>query len=751
MKRAILFLLLWLAIGFSVGTGTLLGPVRWVTILCRERGLGEGVEKAAVTAIIVLLVAVTACVALALTRVVLGSARLEVRLGIPALALAAAVSALALWMEPRMLAARSGEETTSGPRFTFGPYPDEDRLLSLKRQGYTAVVPLLHPAVVPFEPRLLALEKAAAARVGIEVIHLPMLPWVSENLEALERIRTLAESGAGRYYVHCYLGRDRVHLVKRIVEASGAGAATETLTAGQGLDDKHALERGPIVHLDERVHLTPYPTDEEFLGRFIGDAVDHVVSLLDPDHPEDRPWVDKERAILEQAHVPFLSLPVRHHPYDPHVALDAARRVRGLPGEVAVHAFLSPASGRAPAAEAFLQAYLTGRPPLPPSLFAEGMADGPLAVIAPHVAIGPRPRPQEFGAYLRARGVRQVFAIGGPGRRATTVDRSAAAEAKLPWRAVDAAEEGPLLRTLEGDGPYYLYGDVSPRLRRSITERFGPAVPERIAPGTEARFAALTSAATPSSKEPREASPDAPAAAFLRRALPDVEMIVVLGPVLLLFTAFAAALFGWLRVARDWPVAYSRKGFHFAIFTVAGGLQVMGGLPAVMLFGGLVSLVVLYAVLRGVGFPFYEALARPADAPRQTLFILVPLATTALGGLLANLLFGAFSIVGYLVGGWGDAVGEPVGAAFGRHRYRVPSLGGVRAVRSLEGSAAVLMAGALAAFLGLLAQGVSPLTAVGVGALCGAAGALVEAFSTHGVDNLTVQVAAAGAAFLVLA
>jgi phytol kinase len=154
--------------------------------------------------------------------------------------------------------------------------------------------------------------------------------------------------------------------------------------------------------------------------------------------------------------------------------------------------------------------------------------------------------------------------------------------------------------------------------------------------------------------------------------------------------------------------------------------------------------------MRGGGFPFYEALARPADAPRRTLFILVPLATTAAGGLLANLLFGAWAIVGYLVGGWGDAVGEPVGAAVGRHRYRVPSLGGVRAMRSLEGSAAVLTAGALAAFAGLLARGVDPLAAAGVGAACGVAGALVEAFSTHGTDNLTVQVAAAGVAFLLL-
>ena len=88
-------------------------------------------------------------------------------------------------------------------------------------------------------------------------------------------------------------------------------------------------------------------------------------------------------------------------------------------------------------------------------------------------------------------------------------------------------------------------------------------------------------------------------------------------------------------------------------------LHLMGGFPTVALFGAIVSAAVLYAVYRGDGFGFYEALARPTDAPRRTFFILVPLATTAIGGVLSNLLFGAFATIGYLVCGWGDAVGEP--------------------------------------------------------------------------------------------
>ena len=135
-------------------------------------------------------------------------------------------------------------------------------------------------------------------------------------------------------------------------------------------------------------------------------------------------------------------------------------------------------------------------------------------------------------------------------------------------------------------------------------------------------------------------------------------------------------------------------------------------------------------------------MARPSDAPHRSLFILIPLATTALGGVLANLLFAPFAPVGYMVTGWGDAVGEPVGTSWGRHRYRVPSLVGVSAIRSLEGSTAVFSVGTAAAVVVLLGMGFPFPTAVRVGLACGAAGTAIEAFSSHGLDNLTVQLGA---------
>ena len=59
-----------------------------------------------------------------------------------------------------------------------------------------------------------------------------------------------------------------------------------------------------------------------------------------------------------------------------YAVLDAALQVAVGERPVVVHAFLSPASGRAPSAEAFLQAFRSGLPPLPTALFGEPLTAG---------------------------------------------------------------------------------------------------------------------------------------------------------------------------------------------------------------------------------------------------------------------------------------------------------------------------------------------------------------------------------------
>jgi phytol kinase len=96
--------------------------------------------------------------------------------------------------------------------------------------------------------------------------------------------------------------------------------------------------------------------------------------------------------------------------------------------------------------------------------------------------------------------------------------------------------------------------------------------------------------------------------------------------------------------------------------------------------------------------------------------------------------------------GVGDGLGEPVGTRFGRHRYRVPVVGGRR---TLEGSAAVF-AGSLAVVLCCYWDGrAATLTARLLAATTAAlAVTVVEAVSPHGADNFTIPVAGGSVVWL---
>src|SRR5438552_19133803 len=118
--------------------------------------------------------------------------------------------------------------------------------------------------------------------------------------------------------------------------------------------------------------------------------------------------------------------------------------------------------------------------------------------------------------------------------------------------------------------------------------------------------------------------------ALIRPFLPSVALVMLLTPLVAAYAIGAAALAGWLRTVKHVAAPYTRKIFHFSIFTMAGLIQLLIGLPGVVIFGCVVSVAVLWAIYRGDSFPLYEALARPSDRPRRTLFIVIPLLTTAL-------------------------------------------------------------------------------------------------------------------------
>jgi phytol kinase len=234
------------------------------------------------------------------------------------------------------------------------------------------------------------------------------------------------------------------------------------------------------------------------------------------------------------------------------------------------------------------------------------------------------------------------------------------------------------------------------------------------------------------------------------RAVPTPGTAAVVGSAALIGSLLAGRLLGACKIRRGWRTGDTRKLFHALVFGGAAIVQGLVGFAGVCVYGVVVSAVILAALGRGTGDPLFEALARESDAPHRSWYVLVPWIATALGGLLANLFFPGVVIFGYLAVGLGDAVGEPVGLRIGRTRYRLPLPARATSWRSLEGSAAVFLACAVAAAVGLAAGGrageVAPLA--GRIALFALLCTAVEAAAPHGWDNLFLQLAGSGAADL---
>ena len=347
IKNISLFFILLLFSGFSIGTVTLLGPVRWIVNLCNALEFSQRTEDFFIKIIIILFVLLSSYMSVLLSSVLIKKRSALIN-STTLLVLAMITTGMVwLWMNPELIQAYNGvitQENVGEAEFLFGPYPTEHDLLRLKDERITAIVSLLHPAVVPFEPKLLDDEKQVTESIGLQLIHIPMLPWVSENKKAINEIIKLAEGGKGKYYVHCYLGKDRVNVVKRIIRRFSSSITELNKDSIRTLESVTFFERGDIIKLEEGVYLTPYPTDDEMFTYLLNGSVKQIVSLLNPDHPPDTMWINKERRTCETHFMPFEVIPLKSNFNSAKRLIEIVEKTKGMPRPLVIHAFRSKSS-----------------------------------------------------------------------------------------------------------------------------------------------------------------------------------------------------------------------------------------------------------------------------------------------------------------------------------------------------------------------------------------------------------------------
>lgn len=200
---------------------------------------------------------------------------------------------------------------------------------------------------------------------------------------------------------------------------------------------------------------------------------------------------------------------------------------------------------------------------------------------------------------------------------------------------------------------------------------------------------------------------------------------------------------------KNWSVGFSRKLFHFLVFSTAVVYKFYFSIPGVFILGWAVTAVVFHALWKGENSDGFKALARPKDAPYEKRYIVYPYLATFAGGVVVNMLFEPSAVMAaFLVAGVGDAIGEPVGTFWGKHPYKVPSWGGISSTRTIEGSSAVFVVCFLSIYYVAYLQGLNvPFWIIMAVAMIPA---LVEAVSPHGWDNFTLQLSGAISFMLLL-
>jgi hypothetical protein len=336
-----------------VGTIVLLLPVRWILVGMDRLDWDQRSQNVTLILVILAYVVLSWFITRALHRRAFATSRQAVRFGIPVVATVLAVTTFWLWSNPGgLFASLAGGSTSrlsmgSGAVWEFGRYPDSEMLRRFKREGYAAVITLEHPSDL-VESKGIEEERLLARQIGIRLIEAPMLPWVSNNKASLDLIRSIAQKGTGRYYVHCGLGRDRVNLVKNMLEGMGARTiTTKGYAVGNFFHTRIPnFERGQLGTFGDDKWLVPYLNKHEMLANIIQGKRAHLILALDTTDVKQREWIHEARSTFTDYGVHFEEIPITSR--DPIKIKLVVAKMLALKGPLAVIVPLTPLEGGKP-------------------------------------------------------------------------------------------------------------------------------------------------------------------------------------------------------------------------------------------------------------------------------------------------------------------------------------------------------------------------------------------------------------------
>ena len=130
-----------------------------------------------------------------------------------------------------------GEISDVAADIIIGPYPVEQDMKQLSKNGIKTIVSLLDPAL-PYEKQLLEQETALAKQYQLQLLNFPMASILGQKMGSYYDKNASAAADAiaatkGKVYLHCYLGIHRVGVVRDLLEAKQIRTGRYTLHQGE--------------------------------------------------------------------------------------------------------------------------------------------------------------------------------------------------------------------------------------------------------------------------------------------------------------------------------------------------------------------------------------------------------------------------------------------------------------------------------------------------------------------------------------
>jgi phytol kinase len=237
---------------------------------------------------------------------------------------------------------------------------------------------------------------------------------------------------------------------------------------------------------------------------------------------------------------------------------------------------------------------------------------------------------------------------------------------------------------------------------------------------------------------------------FFIENFPSIKQIIIFSPLFLLLVSIELYLIGSYKKKHGTQTGLTRKTFHFITFFSVSFLQYFYGLPLMCLYGACCCLVIFIVIYLGNGNTMYEVMAREKDSPHRTLFIILPLISTFLGGVFSNILYPTIAFCGYLVAGIGDAVGEVFGSIYGKHKYKPLKIIGIQKYKSFEGSLAIFIFSLLVLICVMILMGLLSTQIFFICIVIALISTIIEAISPPGTDNFFMQLIPNALVFLLI-